>query len=525
VLICDTQGFVFAASSSVASPSGFTPRPIHFAILFLAAVAIRLLFFTGLALGDDVFYVSASAAMSAGEGWPPLAYHWHTRLGVVGPTALALRIAGWQPGAFVWLPFAASLAGPWLTFLVIRSVADQRTAWLGLVLHLTFPLDVIYSTHLFPDLVVGTLTALSLWTWVVGLRTDSRRALMWSGIAIGLGYLVRESVVLHAPIYVALWIALGRRFSWRLLWVAGTPILTFALECAVFGAATGDPLYRWHAITAQHTSASNLELMQAPTSGGSFWTDPLWMLATSQEFGVLYFLAIPLALLSWKRHPQLRWAAIWLLVGLAWILYGTTVPDRWLTLQRDPRYLAALTLPAIAIVATHVARWNSRLRTTAMVAIVALNIVGVSFDQRGTILSPHRAFVASEYAQQSVLEPFEYVGARWTVGLTRLVPFACATDAGRMSVVGGIDALPGAVRATREDRPYFVLSPYRRPDLSKALREAGWRRVAEFTGEGPRSRRWMSRLLALIPSQQERATGLARPPTLVVFERPRPPRP
>lgn len=523
--ICDTQRPGFAVPPPVVTvSSSLTPRPVHVAALFAFGVAVRLLFFTGLGLGDDVFYVSASAALSTGDGWPPLPYHWHTRLGMTAPTALALSIFGWHPGVFVWLPFAASLVSPWLTYLILRSVADERTAWWGLVVQITFPLEVIYSTHLFPDLIVGTLTAGSLWAWVIGLRTGSSRAFIGSGLAVGVGYLCRESVVLHAPIYAALWLLLSRRWTWRVLWVAGLPLVCFALECALFWATTGDPMYRWHAIATQQTSAANVALVMTSTSGGSFWTDPLWMLATSQELGVLYLLALPLAAVSWRRHPQLRWAIVWLVVGLVWTLYGTTVPDQWLPLQRDPRYAAALTIPAVAIVAVHLTAWRPALRLGAAVAMIGLNLAGASFDQRGTILSPHRAFISSPYAERAVLEPFEYIGARWTAGLSQPVPFACATDAGRMSVVGGVDVLPGAQRTTRDERPYFVLSPERRPDLLSTLRAAGWRPIAELTGDGPRSRQWMARVLALIPSQRQRATRLARPPGLLVLQHPRLPR-
>src|SRR6266852_3036360 len=65
------------------------------------ALVVRLLFFTGMALGDDVFYATQAVALAESGSWPPEPYHWQTRLGMVLPTALAVKLLGPQPLAFV----------------------------------------------------------------------------------------------------------------------------------------------------------------------------------------------------------------------------------------------------------------------------------------------------------------------------------------------------------------------------------------------------------------------------------------
>jgi hypothetical protein len=221
----------------------------------------------------------------------------------------------------------------------------------------------------------------------------------------------------------------------------------------------------------------------------------------------------------WRKR-DLRWVSVWLLVGLAWLYYGTTIPTAWVPVQRDPRYAASFTIPAVLLIAVFLVEWSRRRRAIAMAMLVGLGLVGASLDQRGSELSAHRTFVGTEFAAEAALEPFEYYGARWQHGLRAPVAFACASDTGRSSVVDLARALPGAVVAAASDRRYFVFSPVRRPDLAAQMTAAGWRPVTEITGSAPAGRRWLAHLLRGFPSQGERAARLAVPPHLVILEHP-----
>jgi len=495
-------------------------RAARLGLLLAAAAAVRLWFFTGLALGDDVFYVSAAAALAEGQGWPPLPLHWHTRLGITASTAAGLSVAGWSPVVFVWLPFAASLAGVWLCQHVVERVAGERAAWVAAILYAAFPLEIIYSTHLFPDIVAGTLSALAVWLWVRGLRDDSTPAILGAGLALALGYLCRETVLLLGPVFVTLWLFFGRLWRPRLAWVGLVPLLTVLIESALYLHATGDPLYRWRALAAQQQDAGNLALIAASASGGGFWSDPLLMLVTSHEFGVVPVLAVLLAVRTIRWRPDLRWVALWLLIGVGWLYYGTTVPTAWVPVQRDPRYAAPFTIPAVLLVAVLLDEWPRGRRLLATCVLVGIALVAASLDQGGSEMSAHRAFVESKFAAEAALEPFEYYGARWQRGLQSPAVFACASDAGRRSVVELARTLPDAEIVAASARRYFVFSPARRPDLLARMAAAGWRPVTEVAGTSPPARRVLARLLRHVPSQGDRAARLDVPPHLVVLEQP-----
>ena len=546
-------------------------RGVRLGFLLLVAAAVRLAFFTGFAYGDDVFYISAATALVEGQGWPPLPLHWHTRLGLTVPTALSIAAFGWSPLAFVLLPFLASLAGVWLCFQIVHRVVGERAAWLAGGLQAVFPLEVIYSTHLFPDVVLGNLAALAVWLWVVGLMRDSPRAFMLAGAAFSAGYLCRETIVLELPVLAALWVYYRRVWRPRLLWFALVPMLTLGGELALYAQATGDPFYRWRAVLhrqvpdsvsqgsgqfagaavlAEHTGSDtsvapswrlatgrqvdpiepdrDVErqdrsgVSARPRSDGRFdrFTDPLWMLVTSHEFSVFHVLSVPLALLTLWRRPRLRWVALWLLTGLTWLYYGTTVPTAWVPMHPDPRYAASFTIPSVLLIAAYLAEWRTRVQVVAMAVLVSLALTGSSLDRRGSELSAYRALLASAYAREASFEPFDYYAARWASGLRTPVEFACAADVGRDSVVTLADALPGAAVVPTSARRYFVSSARARPGLPARMVSEGWRHVTEITGTEPVGRRWLSSVLRFVPGQGRRFAQVGTGPRLVVLENP-----
>lgn len=494
-------------------------RPLRWALVIAVAAALRLAFFTGLSLGDDVFYASEAAALANGGGWPPPQLHWHTRLGLILPTGSAVATLGWAPPVFVWLPFAASLFGVWLAYRVAADTIGPDAAWIAALFQATFPLELIYSTHLFPDVVVGTLSALSIWLWIHALRTDRAALYAAAGAAFGAGYLCRETVLFEGPIYLALWAYFGRLKRPRMLWVAVVPLVVLGVESVVYRLATGDFLFRWAAMAKQQADPTNLALINASATGGGFWTDPLLMVLTSHELGAYYLVGLPIAVAALWRGSAVRPLACWVLVGFAWLFYGTTVPTAWVPLQRDPRYAASLTIPIVVLIAGACMRLEPRTRWAAAALLGASGMAAASLDQGNAVLAAHERFASSAFARDAAVEPFEYFGARWTIGLQSPPAFACASDQGRRSVTDLMPSLPGTTLASMAERRYFVFSPDRRPDLMSGLGSDGWHVVHEIEGRGSIGRNLVGRILRRVPSQEQRAERLLKPRGLVIMER------
>jgi hypothetical protein len=514
------DGSILHATNGSGAPSLSSGDFWKLALLLGLTAAVRLIFFTGMALGDDVFYVTQSLACAQLASWPPEPLHWHTRLGVILPTVLSLKTFGTQPLAFVAWPLFISTLGVLVCFRVADDLAGRRAAWLAAMFQAVFPLEVIYATHLFPDVIVGLFSTLSVWSWIRALRSDRARDYIWAGTFFAAGYLCRETVIMDGPIYLALWLLAGRVWRPRLMWVALIPALVVALELGLYAATTDSPLYRWSAIMAQQKDPQSLQMIAAPLSGGSFWTDPLLMLVFAQEFGLYYLLAMPVAVYAVWRWPAMQPPAVWLLVGFIWLYYGTTMLTTWQPMQRDARYAAGLTVPVVILVAAALLRWPAVLRWPTVGLLMGTGLFAAGLDQGNTILAPHRDFVQSPYARDAVLEPFEYVGARWILGIESDAQFACVTDQGRGSVVRLVNAFEGAMLKPTASARYFVFSPDRRPDLSTRLTEQGWTVVAELPGRVALARALVGQLLALVPTQHQRAERILRPRGLIVVEAP-----
>lgn len=494
-------------------------------LLLTFSLSVRLLWFAGMVMGDDTAYVGQVLAHARTGSWPPAATHWHTRVGVTLPATLAVLALWPSPLAFMIWPLSASLIKVLICLRMAREFTAPRAAYLAAALLASFPLEIIYATHLFPDAIVSLFSTLSLWYWIRALRRDDARCYALSGAFFAAGYLCRETVLMEGPIYLALWALEGRIRRPRMAWVVLAPALVLLLECGVYAATAGDPFYRWNGIRAQQLDPEVVNVVNAPTTGGNFWTDPLLMVLASHELGPFLVFSLVVAPYALRNWPPLRPVSAWLLSGFAWLCYGTVVPTRWVLLQRDPRYLGVLTVPCVILLAHALMRMDRRLRWPIAAALIGSGILAAGLDQGAAIRWPHRRFLATPYAQRATLEPTEYLGARWTLGLAEPPNFDCAGDLGVGSLVRALSALEGTRLRPHRKADYLVIAPDRRPKLLDELREEGWVEEAEIPGRATGTRRAVAGLLALVPSQRERADRIAHPPGLVVLVNPRSPRP
>lgn len=493
-------------------------------VLLAAVVAIgfllRVVLFTGLSLGDDVFYQLQAIAHGRGGAWPPLPFHWETRLGITLPTAALLKLFGLHPWVFVAVPLAASTAGIWVAYRIAREFVDERVALFAALCQACYPLELIFSTHLYPDVPVALFQSLSLWFWLRALRSERTSDYVWAGLYFGLGYLCRETVVMSGPGYLAIWALRGRWRRPRIAWSAVAALAIVGGEIVLYWLTTGNPLYRVDAITARQQQAPLGVLHEQTVAEISFWTEPLAMLVANQEFGAYQAAVLPAFVYAWKRFPQLRALIVWWLALFVWSFYGTTLPTAYVPMWRDPRYASTLTVPAVIILAQVLAALPVTMRRLGGAGLVASGVVAATLDQGSALIGPHRQFAASEYVPQTVMEPFEYYGARWTSGLEQPVEFRCATDLGREAVLALLSHLRESRCASFAGSRYVVFSAERRPDLADEFDILGWREVTRFSGSASFGRRAVASLLARLPGQEERVRRIAAPPTLRVLENP-----
>ncbi len=485
-------------------------------VVIIVAIAARYVWYTGVALGDDILYIGQILSHVYGETWLPEATHRSTRVALTMPTAWLVRVIGPDTWVFVAIPWLCSLGIVVAGYVTLRRLFSWKdAAWGGLLLA-TFPLSVLYATQLFPDIPVGLFGSLAVLAWLRGLDDGRREWLLITGVLVSIGYLFRETIVMLTPVFLVLWV--GRRpLRWEaLIWAGIAPVLTVAAELAAYGALTGNAFYRWQAISNQQSNAGDLSLVFSSKAGGTVLTDPLFVLFGSHEFGVLMGTGVVCAcVVLWKAEDRFRPFAWWLLVGLGWCFYGTTSPTSWRIMERDPRYACGLELPAVVVIVWALTRLYAkapRLSISIFALLLLTSLLAPGLDRRGTPAQAHREWLARYPRSTAALEPFEFIAA-WTLSDLRHAPsFSCLIGQGRSTQTSCMSRIQGIELVSLDQAEIVVYSPQRRPDLASIWNPTS---AEAFDEDIPRFRQWIGQILQKFPSQKARASRMLEPAQLI----------
>ncbi|WP_417847607.1 glycosyltransferase family 39 protein [Thalassoglobus sp.] len=489
-------------------------------IIIIAGLAVRISFFTGIAMGDDIIYTAQVLSLAHGSTPTLEQTHWTTRTGMTLLPSAILKTTGNIQLSLVSIPLFFSTLKIIVAIIGGNILLGRRYGILSGIIMATFPLEVIYATHFFPDIPVSCLSSLSLLFWIHALKTDSRISYLLTGLCFGLGYLFRETILLDGPVYITLLLTSGRIVRPKILIATIAPLTTLAAESLLFKFYYGDPFYRIDSILRTQEDPSNLTLISTSTAGGGFITDPLLMILLSHEFSIFIAASIGLAFFSIRIRKTSPFA-IWLIFGFIWQYYGTTVPTDWVPLQRDPRYSAGLAIPAAFILSYHIS--NIRipfLRYSIITALCTSGLVCASFDNGGSALAAHREFLSKEPPGPVASEPYEFVALLWINNSVNPPPgVSPGTALGRSSILRSVTEIPSVTATAPSSGDFILISPSRRPRLYKDLQGKGWIETESYQEHVPAGRLLAGKLLCLLPGQQQRAIDAMTPKRLVLLRR------
>lgn len=321
--------------------------------ILAAALALRLLLFTGVQGNDDRLYSWSAHQISLGERTSS-GDLFGTRVAYVGPVAVLYRLFGARIACLIAPNLLASLA---LVALAYRMGLVLYRAEVGLVaagLVAVCPVDVFYSTMGGTDPLLATLIGLGVWLLVDPATggTSGRKiaCAALAGLAWGGAHLTKESGLLLLAPAVPILLVRGER---RSLAIAGLVVAgVLIVETATYRVTRGDPLYRLHAAmrTLQETdpySGLGTRLLLFP----SICLNPLDALFPYTG-GLMALAAGGTAwALSRDRRRSGALSAWWLATGLFLCLFPSSLFPYKAALPLQPRMLGALTLPGAVMVA------------------------------------------------------------------------------------------------------------------------------------------------------------------------------
>lgn len=338
--------------------------------IFLLAILVRIICFSGLIGGDDLTYNRAAYALSANTFSAEYA-HRETRLGLPLLVAPLFRLFGVQEWSSAIVPFASFILTFWVLVYMATSLWGHWTGLMAGLLYTFLPIEMYYATILLPDLPSSACVALSS-----ALLYQSERRLtnapesshsgfmvpIWllsfiGGMALGWAYLIRETAIffgIFAAGYMVYLTWRDRAIRWTRLIFWGGVLLVVGFELGFFSRLTGNPLYRYMAIEYSNTPETMNDLRRYFYVPMPIYIvlDRFRALFWRSDFGFHYFfITMGIVYGFRKRFPSWGYVAGWFLTVYGLYSFGSTSLTQYAPLRTVPRYFLALSVPGILIMA------------------------------------------------------------------------------------------------------------------------------------------------------------------------------
>lgn len=479
----------------------------HWPLLALIALAgvLRVTFFTGLLASDDTEYASWAISILNGS-FEPGASMTAMRIALDAIAAASFGLFGVSEWALGLPALVASL----LTLVIVYCIAFMVDGWVAALvagfLYAMSPLNILNSSVLLPEVPMGFFVALGVFLFLLGLRAASSHAAIaltvCSGLAIGLGYLVKEPAVLVLGAFVLMGLARFAHGGGH-AWLYALPIVgfaaLFAVETAAYWMSSGEPLHRFRLI-AQYTVATVVR-SEKQRQLQSLWLYPRSMFLVVNQVGLFFYLLCGGAALAFLKRWRTPWLiVIWLVIPFLYLQFGSTSLTSYNALPKQPRYLEALTVPAVILIGLWTAECfrssgplGRRLAYSALglYAITAPLFTTVSFIDRRAIIQPIRDVAA--FLISSKLQPV-YATSTITNGLWFSSAGSSAVAVSRVCL--GCVAGPCTPAAPARVGEVWAIPQQVHPaSFPPATNCAGWRTAAEVPMTLPVTHQRMIHLL------------------------------
>jgi hypothetical protein len=284
-------------------------------LLMFVAAGLRLRYFSGIQVGDDIVYSSIAAQRVQGEFRVTNVHE--ARLGFLLPLTLSYAVfgVGELPLLLYNLLCSIGLVAA-LFFLARRFWGDDAGAVAG-ALAAIHPNLVFFASECHTDTPVALWQALCVLALLEAGNSERSRALrVLAGLLLGWAWLHKEHAIFLVPFIAGYAIATRRPWSW-LVPVALSAGGVFLAETALYAAVTGNPFQRFamvralhvgHYMTAEYATTSpllrrlflELPLVLFTPRSGHHWEGTLNLAGAAA--GVF---------LLWRRAPGARVLAGW----------------------------------------------------------------------------------------------------------------------------------------------------------------------------------------------------------------------
>jgi hypothetical protein len=328
-------------------------RKLHWhymlALLLFLCLALRLFFYVGVGVRDDMGYIDSARPVGQGHNIfrnnpSQLAF----RIGMVFPLALLCRFFGQNEAAFSAFSCLSSLAACAFIFLTARRLWGDESALFASSLWLFYPLQIAHDTQLSSSAQLAACSAGAMYFFFEGhhvleqggAKRLSSLLFVLCGLFLAFGFMVNE--LFSLMVLAALPLLCIRRPALRPL---GLILLVFFLlllsEVIMEYALSGQWLARIHTIMATEAAvSSSRDLTFLPRA--LFKVGHPVLHYDEGWFGLLWYIFIGLslvALLQKNREAAALSAGCFLV--LAYLQWGVISPDGTI-ITKYIRYLSLI---------------------------------------------------------------------------------------------------------------------------------------------------------------------------------------
>lgn len=331
-------------------------RILTIGFLILAALLIRILFFTGGVRGSDAYAYAFHAFEIASGQYQinSIGSFYGFRFAVILPTAFSYALFGVSDYSSALFLYLSSLLNIFVVFLLAEKIFDRNTAIISCILLAIYPLDIATTNTLSPDSFIPFLSTMAIMCYLMAeQKSDSPQMhhiyLVISGLFIAFAYLARITSIFLFAAMLCYHIFRKQKKS-SLLWVMVGLAIPLCLEAFYYYIYTGDPLFHHHTIAVH----DNLVRGSNPDAIVSLLFYPRVMFGFDLTgwafYGLMWWLVLAGIILAfYKKDKRIMLPAFFLIIPFLGFEFGTQSLKEMIPIMKNYNYLSLITCSAVLI--------------------------------------------------------------------------------------------------------------------------------------------------------------------------------
>jgi len=320
-------------------------------LIVLFGLILRLVFFQGMGISDDLAYSRYAYNIENGidmESSLTLA----TRLGIIYTTFLSYKLFGVNDFSSVLFVLLTSIGNIILVFYFGKLLFNEKIGLMAAFLLAIFPIAVINSTRLLTDIPSAFFMGLGVYFFLYAERKSKLKyGYFLSGMFIGTGYLIRESVLLIG-LFFLVYVLYRKQIKKEYFLVPAGFLILFGIELLTLHMLTGNALFKFTTVQDYLLQANiDVNYFGRLSFPEGLFHYPYIILTDSliSYFYIFIFIAIAYLFISKKKASYIL--MFWFIPLLLYLSFGSGSFTAYTPFKAAPRYLSVITLPGILLLA------------------------------------------------------------------------------------------------------------------------------------------------------------------------------